>query len=145
MYTLMCIKLMTNKTLLYKKINKIKLKKEAIAGLGQSFTWVEARRQVSISRKRPLWVRSTSWAEIDPVSEHKLNQREWSVHTEEQERRLEAKLKKELHLENFNLIKGETLEVFDYVNCWTVTCKRGILSTRPMNEGEYGLEIWKVS
>ena len=27
MYTLMCIKLMTNKSLLYKKINKIKLKK----------------------------------------------------------------------------------------------------------------------
>ena len=27
MYTLMCIKLMTNKNLLYKKINKIKLKK----------------------------------------------------------------------------------------------------------------------
>ena len=27
MYTLMCIKLMTNKDLLYKKINKIKLKK----------------------------------------------------------------------------------------------------------------------
>ena len=27
MYTLMCIKLMTNKKLLYKKINKIKLKK----------------------------------------------------------------------------------------------------------------------
>ena len=26
MYTLMCIKLMTNKNLLYKKINKIKLK-----------------------------------------------------------------------------------------------------------------------
>ena len=26
-YTLMCIKLMTNKNLLYKKINKIKLKK----------------------------------------------------------------------------------------------------------------------
>ena len=28
MYTLMCIKLMTNKNLLYKKINKIKLKKK---------------------------------------------------------------------------------------------------------------------
>ena len=28
MYTLMCIKLMTNKNLLYKKINKIKLKKQ---------------------------------------------------------------------------------------------------------------------
>ena len=27
MYTLMCIKLMTNKNLLYKKINKIKFKK----------------------------------------------------------------------------------------------------------------------
>ena len=27
MYTLMCIKLMTSKNLLYKKINKIKLKK----------------------------------------------------------------------------------------------------------------------
>ena len=29
MYTLMCIKLMTNKNLLYKKINKIKFKKYA--------------------------------------------------------------------------------------------------------------------
>ena len=28
MYTLMCIKLMTNKNLLYKKINKIKFKKK---------------------------------------------------------------------------------------------------------------------
>ena len=28
MYTLMCVKLMTNKNLLYKKINKIKLKKK---------------------------------------------------------------------------------------------------------------------
>ena len=28
MYTLMCIKLMTNKDLLYKKINKIKFKKK---------------------------------------------------------------------------------------------------------------------
>ena len=30
MYTLMCIKLMTNKNLLYKKINKIKFKKKFI-------------------------------------------------------------------------------------------------------------------
>ena len=30
MYTLMCIKLMTNKNLLYKKINKIKFKKKYI-------------------------------------------------------------------------------------------------------------------
>ena len=30
MYTLMCIKLMTNKNLLYKKINKIKFKKKLI-------------------------------------------------------------------------------------------------------------------
>ena len=32
MYTLMCIKLMTKKNLLYKKINKIKLKKKFYQG-----------------------------------------------------------------------------------------------------------------
>ena len=30
MYTLMCLKLMTDKNLLYKKINKIKLKKKSL-------------------------------------------------------------------------------------------------------------------
>ena len=33
MYTLMCIKLMTNKNLLYKKINKIKFKKKKLQDL----------------------------------------------------------------------------------------------------------------
>ena len=33
MYTLMCIKLMTNKNLLYKKINKIKFKKKSSVSL----------------------------------------------------------------------------------------------------------------
>ena len=32
MYTLMCIKWMTNKNLLYKKINKIKFKKKSVGG-----------------------------------------------------------------------------------------------------------------
>ena len=37
MYTLMCIKLMTNKNLLYKKINKIKFRKKPLI---LNFLWV---------------------------------------------------------------------------------------------------------
>ena len=40
MYTLMCIKLMTNKNLLYKKINKIKFKKFLKKKLILNFLWV---------------------------------------------------------------------------------------------------------
>ena len=38
MYTLMCIKLMTNKNLLYKKINKIKFKNSK-KNYNHMFTW----------------------------------------------------------------------------------------------------------
>ena len=43
MYTLMCIKWMTNKSLLYKKINKIKFKrkkKKRLAKAGTSAPWL---------------------------------------------------------------------------------------------------------
>ena len=42
MYTLMCIKLMTNKNLLYKKINKIKFKKKTEC----RFLIIEARKSI---------------------------------------------------------------------------------------------------
>ena len=39
MYTLMCIKLMTNKNLLYKKINKIKFKNFLKKEKKRNFSW----------------------------------------------------------------------------------------------------------
>ena len=46
MYTLMCIKWMTNKNLLFKKINKIKLKKNSMV-LAQNQTY----RSMELDRK----------------------------------------------------------------------------------------------
>ena len=52
MYTLICIKWITNKNLLYKKINKIKFKKrKSQGGSGRARTVLPAGAQPSASRQ----------------------------------------------------------------------------------------------
>ena len=45
MYTLMCIKLMTNKNLLYKKINKIKYKNSKKKTKPEMIYWIKSKRK----------------------------------------------------------------------------------------------------
>ena len=67
MYTLMCIKLMTNKNLLHKKINKIKLKIQKRASLVAQ--WLRICLPMQETRVRALvWEDPTCHGATRPVS-----------------------------------------------------------------------------